>query len=158
MKILQSFILGGCLLTGSVSAFNFGGSVGPVSVDIHENDDYDDDDYGYQNQNQGRWGSRVGWRNRGMGQADINSQICQAIQDRSSIQVVLKTKDVVSPKELKITKKLVTVEPYAFGMTRDGLAVLKGNVTEQKDLTVVTVKTFENRFDNKKNPNSVEQN
>src|ERR1700722_13399702 len=61
MKLLNSFILGSCLLTGSLCAMSFGGGVGPVSVDINDGDYEGYDNDGYQNQDQGRWGNRGGW-------------------------------------------------------------------------------------------------
>jgi hypothetical protein len=79
-----------------------------------------------------------------------NSPICQAINAQKRVEVVLKNKEIVSPRELRMEVKRIIVDPYALGTTLDG-PVLQGNVVSEEVLKEVIIKVNQDQFQNEDN-------
>lgn len=77
----------------------------------------------------------------------LDSPICYAIANQKRLGMIVEVNEKISPKEIKITTKRLVVEPYAFGVTKDGKPMLKGNVVEEKLIKEVVVKYGENEFE-----------
>ncbi len=84
----------------------------------------------------------AGFNDRG---AMTNDPICRAISQQKKLEFIIISKEKVNDKEIKITTKQVTVEPYAFGFTKDGKPVLRGSITNEKLVKEVTVKMGEDQ-------------
>lgn len=124
MKIFK-LIIGCLLLTSAVQADGFGFSLGPFSLQFNVGERVYDNTY----------------------RDILDNPICYAISHLNRLEMIVEGSEKVSAKELKfITKKLI-VEPYAFGVTREGKPVLRGNVIEDKLIKEVTVKYGEEQFD-----------
>lgn len=77
----------------------------------------------------------------------LDSAICNAISNQRHLTMTVQAKDITSAKEVKVVTREITIEPYAYGMTRDGKPVLRGNVIEDKNVKEVTVTFAEDKFD-----------
>lgn len=76
----------------------------------------------------------------------IDDPICYAISQKKKLEVVVKGVEKVSPKEIRIVTKKITIEPYAFKLSKDNQPVLRGNVVEEKLIKEVDVKYAEDKF------------
>lgn len=115
MKVFK-FIAAFSLFAGSLQALGFG--VGPFDLNFAAGwDTSDDDRFGY-----------------------VSDPICSAIENQKKIEVIVKFVDQKSDNELKIIKKRLTVEPYAFGFNNDHQPILQGNVVSEKMVKEVTIK------------------
>lgn len=70
----------------------------------------------------------------------IAQPVCNAIEDQKRIEIIVENKEKPSKNEIKIVKKRLTVEPYAFGLNKRHQPLLIGNVVEEKQIREVTVK------------------
>lgn len=77
----------------------------------------------------------------------VDDPICDAIENRQQLAITVEGVENVSTKEKKIVTKRVIVEPYAFGVTKQGAPVLRGNVVEEKMLQEVSLKYGDDMFD-----------
>lgn len=117
MKFLRTITLGALLLSASISAEVFNFNVGPFSLIFN-----------------------AGHR------AFLDAPICYAISNQKQLEVIVENKEKVSAKEMKVTVKMLVIEPYAFGVTREDKPVLQGNVVEEKLVKEVSIKYGEDRF------------
>ncbi len=76
----------------------------------------------------------------------LDNVICSAITSQKKLVMTVQGKDITSTKEMQMVTKEITIEPYAFGVSKDGKPVLRGNVTEEKEVKEVTVKFNEDKF------------
>lgn len=132
MKIIKSLIVSSLLLTSSAFADGFGLGVGPFNIQFNALDD------GYVTNDR----------------IQLDSPICDAITNYKQIEMTVVGSENVSTKEKKIITKRIVVEPYAFGISRDGRPVLNGKVVDEKLIKEVSVKYDEDKFD----PKSVSDN
>ena len=65
-------------------------------------------------------------------EAILDNPICRAISRQQKLEFIVEGKEKINAKEVKITTKRVTVEPYAFGFTKDRQPVLRGAVVDEK--------------------------
>lgn len=79
--------------------------------------------------------------------SDLDSPVCYAISNLTRLEITVEGVENVSTKEKKIVIKRLTVEPYAFGVTREGRPVLRGNVIDEKLVKEITLKYGEEHFD-----------
>jgi hypothetical protein len=126
MRILNSLVLGTLLIAGPAYADGFGVDAGPFSLQFGVGDN------GYPNNPNGGY---VVEHN-----VVEDHPICAAITHQQQLGFVTETREILNTKELKIVTKHLVVEPYAFGITREGQPVLRGKVVEEKLLQEVTVK------------------
>lgn len=77
----------------------------------------------------------------------LDDPICHAIENQERLELIVEGAENVSSKERKIVTKRLIVEPYVFGITREGKPVLRGNIVEDKLVKEVTVKFGEDKFD-----------
>lgn len=118
MKMLSSLILGSLLLTSSIQAQDFGFNLGPFSMQFNVGSSYYAKDH-----------------------MDIlDAPICNAISNQKQLDVIVESKEKINSKEVRMTTKRLTIEPYAFGVTLDGKPVLNGNIISEKLIKEVTVK------------------
>lgn len=125
MKIIKSLIVSSLLLTSGAFADGFGLGVGPFSIQFNASDDDD---------------IRIH-------RTELDSPICDAISNLKQIEMTVEGSQIVSTKEKKIITERVLLEPYAFGITRDGKPVLRGKVIDEKLIKEVSVKFDEDKFD-----------
>lgn len=140
MKFFSSLVLG-ALLAGSLYGDGFGFNIGPFDLQFGVGSDgyYES---GYEGiYNQGRYVQR---------NAVLDNPICDAISHQQQLGFTVEGREVVNTKEVKIITKHLIVEPYAFGVTRDGKPVLRGKVIDEKLVKEVSVKFGEERFDEPK--------
>lgn len=124
MKFLPFCALGSLLLlTGSVHA-DLGFNVGPFSMQFNVQESYYAQDH----------------------KDILDTPICFAISKQKRLDLIVETKEKLNAKEMKMTTKRLVIEPYAFGITRDGKPVLRGNVISDKLIKEVTVKFGEDQF------------
>jgi hypothetical protein len=76
--------------------------------------------------------------------------ICRAITQQKKLQFVSLSREKINDNEIKFTTKIVTVEPYAYGFTKEKQPVLRGAVTEEKLLKEVTVKSGDDMSDDQR--------
>ncbi len=126
MKIVRSLILGSLLVAGSVSAQDFRFDLGPFSMQFGGPDILPAGHEHHRNM--------------------LNYPICYAIAQQKRIVFVVENRETVSPKEMKVVTKQLTVEPYAFGTSKEGKQLLQGNVTEDKQISEITIKYSEDTF------------
>lgn len=138
MKIFKSMLLGALLITGSAFADGFGFSVGPFDLQFgYDNPGYSRDVY-------------IEKRN-----FVFDNPICEAISHQAQLGFTVEGKEVVNAKEIKIVTKRVIVEPYAFGVTKEGKPILRGKVVSEKLIREVTVKYGDEKFNEQKSDKSV---
>lgn len=124
MKILKFCLLGMALLTAPAYGEGFG--TGPFSLE-----------FGNRHSN---------WMPKAEQPLILDEVICNAISNQKQIVVTVETKKISDPKEMSVTVKEVIIEPYAFGNSKDGKPVLRGNVVSDKTIKEVTVKYSEDKF------------
>ena len=83
----------------------------------------------------------------------LDSPICRAILQQKKLEFIVETRDKINDKEMKITTKRVTVEPYAFGFTKDHQPVLRGTVIDEKLIREISIKFGEDVLAQKSNQN-----
>lgn len=66
--------------------------------------------------------------------------ICYAIAMHKILEIILDSEKIVSDEERIITTKKIQIEPYLFGLTKEGMPVLQGNVIKDTMLREITVK------------------
>jgi hypothetical protein len=98
MKLLNTITLGALLLTSSVYAQGFGFNMGPFSMQFNLEGSYYADDH----------------------RDVLDSPICYAISNQKRLDMIVEGKEKISSKEIKFITKRLVVEPYAFGITREG--------------------------------------
>jgi|GEM_PF-3037331 len=126
MKYLSFLLLGTCFFTGSIQAEGLGINLGPFSLQFNVGDSYYADDY----------------------DDVLDSPICFAITNRKRLGIILESKEKINTREIKISTKKLVIEPYAFGITKDGKPVLNGNIISENLIKEVTVKFGEDQVDN----------
>lgn len=125
MKKIGLVALSAVMLVGSIYADGFGFNLGPFSVQFNApNGDY-----------------------VAVKRNVLDEPICQAIVGLKQLELTLETRETLNTKEQKVVTKSVIVEPYAFGITREGKPVLKGVIVDEKLVREVTVKYGEETFD-----------
>ncbi len=125
MKILKTAIIAAMLAAGSVYADGLGLNVGPFNLQF------------------GGYGGDYVPTNRNA----LDQPICYAISHQNRLDIAIESVEIVNSKEKKIVSKRLILEPYAFGVTRDGKPVLRGNIIEEKLIKEVTVKYGDAMFD-----------
>lgn len=78
--------------------------------------------------------------------AILNNPICFAIKNRHLLEIFVEGSEKISTKEIKIISKILVVEPHAFGVTKEGKPILRGNVIKEKLVKEVSVKYGEEQF------------
>lgn len=73
----------------------------------------------------------------------IGKSLCYAISQQKKVETVVRQVEQVNSKEMKITIKKITLEPYVFGLNQDRQYVLRAKVVDEKVLKEVTVKNFD---------------
>lgn len=130
MRILNALLFGSMLIAGSASADGFGFNLGPFDMQFGiGNNGYSNGGYVIEHH------------------SILDNPICEAISNQLQLGFTVEGKEVVNAKEIKIVTKRLIVEPYAFGVTRDGKPVLRGKVVADKLLKEITVKYGEERFE-----------
>lgn len=124
MKFVKTLFFAFSLVASSAYGIGFGFDVGPFNLQL-----------------QAPVGGYIEDRD-----SIVDDPICTAIENQQRLAITVEGVETVSTKEKKIVTKRVVVEPYAFGITRQGAPVLRGNVVEEKMLQEVTVKYGEDRF------------
>lgn len=125
MKYIKSLTLSALLLTGSTFAEGFGFNIGPFDMQIDVRNFQDE-----------------------YAQKDLlDHPICHAIFNQKRLYMIAEGKEQINSKEVKFTTKQFLVEPYAFGVTKEGKPVLRGNVISEKFLKEVTIRYGEDHFD-----------
>lgn len=81
----------------------------------------------------GETGSYADYRSSG-------NPFCYAIANQKQVSMVVESFEKVSDTEMKITTKRILIEPYVFGLSKEGRPILNGNVKEEKLVKEVTVK------------------
>lgn len=76
----------------------------------------------------------------------LDNPVCFAIKNRNLLEIFVEGSEKISTKEIKIISKILVVEPYAFGVTKDGKPTLRGNVIKEKLVKEVSVKYGEDQF------------
>lgn len=130
MKFLNSLLLSSALLTSSIYGDGFGFSVGPFDLQ-----------FGIGNSGT-VFEAYVPGRN-----PMLDNPICEAISTQLQLGFTVEGREVVNSKEIKIITKRLVVEPYVFGVTKDGKPVLRGKIISEKLIKEATVKFGEDRFD-----------
>lgn len=125
MKLFKTSVLALSLLANSVFGVGLGISVGPF--DLNFGVSYDT--YAVTHRH------------------FLDNPICNAITDQNRLEIILEQAENVSTKEKKIVTKKIIVEPYAFGVTREGRPILRGNVVEEKLIKEITLKYGDEQFD-----------
>lgn len=125
MKILNLAIIAATLVTGSVYADGFGFNVGPFNLQF------------------GGYGADYVPNDRNA----LDQPICYAISHQNRLDIAVEGVEIVNSKEKKIVSKRLIVEPYAFGVTREGKPILRGNIIEEKLIKEVTVKYGDEKFE-----------
>lgn len=125
--MLKTLILGSFLIAGLGHADGFGFNIGPFSLQ-----------FGLPSVH-GSYGMPV--------RSILDNPICYAISNRKQLEMTVEGAENVSAKERKIITKRLVVEPYAFGITREGAPVLRGNVVSEKFISEITLKYGEDKFD-----------
>ena len=121
---MKKTILAALLLTSSLSADAFGINLGPFSLQFNVDGTYYADDH----------------------RDVLDSPICVAITNQKRLDVIVEGKEKLNEREMRITTKRIVVEPYAFGVTKEGRPILQGNVLSEKLIKEVTVKYGEDKF------------
>lgn len=137
MKFPKTLLLTSLLLANSAYAADAAGfNVGSFNMEFnpvgHE----------YQINNGGKWENHYIPNSR----AFLENPICYAIANLKRLEIVIDLNEYISPKELKITIKKLTVEPYAFGLAKDGSLALQGKITAEKMLKEISIKYGEDKF------------
>jgi hypothetical protein len=127
MKYLSAFIAVFLFLANGVYVEGFGLDLGPISVQINQDNPY-------------------------VQKVIQDNPFCYAISHQKRLALVIESKSNVSDKEFKVVTNKVIVEPYAFGITKDGRPVLNGNIVEEKLIKEVTVKLGEDQVDENASP------
>ena len=76
----------------------------------------------------------------------LDDPICYAIMNHKQLEMILQGTENISTKEKKVITKNLIVEPYAFGITKDGKPVLRGNVVNEKLVKEVSLKFGGEKF------------
>ena len=128
MRLLQSLITGALLLGSSVYADGFGIGIGPFNLQFNAGESYTP------------FSTYT---------TVLDNPICDAISHQNQLEIIIEASDKVSAKEIKVVTKKLILEPYAFGITRDGKPVLRGNVFDEHLIKEVTVRYGEDQFEEK---------
>ena len=137
MKLLKLLGLVSLLMASSLCADGIGFGIGPFSLQLGGGPSYYTESYVYSNN-----GS-----SQNANEAQIENPFCYAIMHQNRLQIVVETAEKVNEKEKKITVKKLVVEPYAFGITREGKTVLNGIVISDKLVKEVTIKSGDEKGD-----------
>lgn len=124
MNIFRSLFAASFLVAGTAYAIGFGFEVGPFNMQLNTPEIYVEG-----------------------GRALIDSPICEAITTQARLELIVEGIETVSTKEKKLVTKKLIVEPYAFGITRTGAPLLRGNVVEEKLVKEVTMKYEDDVYD-----------
>jgi hypothetical protein len=124
-QFFKSLVLGSMLLASSGFADGFGFNIGPFNMQF------------------GISGGDYAVYSR----SALDSPICFAISNRKQLELIVEGTENISTKERKVVIKKLVVDPYAFGIARDGAPVLRGNVVSEKLISEETVKYGEDTFD-----------
>jgi hypothetical protein len=125
MKRYKYLILAAVLLAGTgVYADGFGFNIGPFNMQFGGSDN----EYFTIN--------RKG----------LDSPICQAISTQKRLEIMVEGTEIVNTKEKKMIVRTLIVEPYAFGVTKEGKPMLQGKVVEDRLVKEVTLKYGDEKF------------
>ncbi len=69
------------------------------------------------------------------------------------IAVRIETKEIINAKEAKVTLKALIIEPYAFGVDKEGRPILRGNIVKERLIREISVKYGKNHFSKEKKEN-----
>ncbi len=128
MNIIKTLVVASMLLAGSAYADGFGFNLGPFNMQFGASEPE------YLSSNSG----------------ELQNPFCSAISAQKQVEFTVHGTEVVNAKEKKMIIKTIVIEPYAFGMTRDGKPVLRGKVVSEKLVKEVTVKFGDDKFDETK--------
>lgn len=70
--------------------------------------------------------------------------VCYAIETQRQLEIIVETKEDVNKNEIKIVSKKIVVEPYLFGVGREGQPILQGNIVDEKLLKEINIKYGDN--------------
>jgi hypothetical protein len=131
MKFLNSIILGALCIAGSSYADGFGINLGPFDLQFGIGPGYN-----YYPDNS------FGDTHRFV----LHNPICDAISNQQQLGFIVEAKEIVNAKEVRVVTKRVVIEPYVFGVTKEGKPILRGNVISEKLVREVNVKFGEDQY------------
>lgn len=80
------------------------------------------------------------------------------ISKLKQVDMVVEAEEKLSAKETRFTIKRLLVEPYVYGVTKQGQPVLRSNIIKEKLIKEVTVKYGEDKFSENKKWSKKEEN
>lgn len=118
MRVFNILALGISLLSSSIYGEGVGFNIGPFSMQFNVGGTYYEQDH----------------------KDILDFPLCFAISNQKQVDMVVEAEEKLNSKEIRITTKRLLVEPYAFGVTKDGKPVLRGNIVSEKLIKEVTIK------------------
>lgn len=112
------------LLTGTLFAEGIGFNIGPFSMQFNVGGTYYAEDH----------------------KDILDFPLCFAISNQKQVDMVVEAEQKLNAKETRFTTKRILVEPYAFGVTKQGQPILRGNIVKEKLIKEVTIKYGEDKF------------
>lgn len=70
----------------------------------------------------------------------LDTPICYAIQNHKQLEMIVESDEQISNQETKRTIKRLRIEPFVFGVTKEGIPQIKGNVVQESLVQEVTIK------------------
>ena len=123
MRLFNTLALGLSLITGSIYAEGFGFNIGPFSMQFNVGGTYYAQDH----------------------KDILDFPLCYAISNLKKVDMVVEAEEKINAKETKFITKRLVVEPHAFGVTKEGHPILRGNIISEKLIKEVTVKYGEDK-------------
>ena len=120
MKLTKILTAAALLMTGALSAAGIGINLGPFNLQLEAG---------------GRLPSEL--------KIVLDSPVCYAIGNQKRLEIIVETTENRNSNEIFVEVKKLIVEPYAFGITREGRPIISGIVVESKKLKEVTVVKYD---------------
>lgn len=124
MRFLNLLAFGISLVSSSAYAEGIGFNIGPFSMQFNVGGTYYAEDH----------------------KDILDFPLCFAISNLKQVDMVVEAEEKISSTESRFTTKRILVEPYAFGVTKEGQPVLRGNIVSEKLIKEVIVKYGEDKF------------
>lgn len=118
MRFVNLLVLSAGFLSGSVYAEGIGFNIGPFSMQFNVGGTYYENDH----------------------KDILDFPLCFAISNQKQVDMVVEAEEKLSAKEIRFVTKRILVEPYAFGVTKEGKPILRGNIVHEKLIKEVTIK------------------
>ncbi len=129
--VLSTMLLAFSLAASSLCAQGIGIGIGPFRLELHGGVD----------------GEAITSQRR---LQLLDNPICYAIREQKELEMIVETEEAINKNEFKSTIKKITLDPYVFGIDKNGQPILRGNIVKELLVKEVKVKYGDEKKDSVK--------